>query len=401
MITRLAFAAMLASSMALAQAPETAPRRADQGPPDAGSVLTPREKAAAQAADQAKKDVDVAGIHLQVARLYLAGLHGLAGAPSTWDREHGVALFTQAQNALTDADRQLAELQGLAQSNWPEARDPLSRARDRLVRVQGQLRSLSVPLRTGGGQARSTSPSTRPGTSWTPRRRRWAWTRSCAPPSAGGKRAWRFGSTAWKTKRPPDSKQPGVRLGDQLPVPVRGEQIHGIGVDGASSAFRMDHRISQNVVDRVRRLRRRAKRVRMVAISENLPTAAQCAVHCLRDPDREPLDTSRERDRIARLDDQVQVIRLHGEVDEPEAVAFATLADAGRDHAEAGPGAKLRCLVANARGHVDRVPRRERRPADVWHASSGLLRTPRARPVPAAPAVPQVEPELLRFSSSH
>jgi len=152
MITRLAFAAMLASSMALAQAPETAPRRADQGPPDAGSVLTPREKAAAQAADQAKKDVDVAGIHLQVARLYLAGLHGLAGAPSTWDREHGVALFTQAQNALTDAERQLAELQGLAQGNWPDARDPLTRARNTLVRAQGQLRSLSVPLRTGGGQ---------------------------------------------------------------------------------------------------------------------------------------------------------------------------------------------------------------------------------------------------------
>src|SRR5712672_672744 len=153
-VTALAAAAFLASAGALAQTEEL-PRGQDGGTAgtgDGGSSLTPREKVAAQASDQAKKDVDVAGIHLQVAKLYLAGLYGLAGAPSTWDREHGVALFNQAQTALTDADRQLAELQGLAQSAWPEARDPLSRARNTLVRVQGQLRSLSVPLRTGGGQ---------------------------------------------------------------------------------------------------------------------------------------------------------------------------------------------------------------------------------------------------------
>jgi hypothetical protein len=122
------------------------------GAADAGAPLNPAEKAAAQATDQAKKDVDVAGIHLQVAKLYLAGLYGLAGAPTTWDREHGVALFTSAQNAVSDAERQLAELQGLAQRNWPGARDALTRARNTLVRAQGQLRSLSVPLRTGGGQ---------------------------------------------------------------------------------------------------------------------------------------------------------------------------------------------------------------------------------------------------------
>jgi hypothetical protein len=151
-----ATAALLASPLAVAQTPERPLQPSPEAAqPDAGPgapPLTPTEKVAAQAAGQAKRDVDVAGIHLEAARLYLAGLFGLAGAPSTWDREHGVALFTQAQNALTDADRQLAELQGLAQRNWPDARDPLSRARNTLVRVQTQLRSLSVPLRTGGGQ---------------------------------------------------------------------------------------------------------------------------------------------------------------------------------------------------------------------------------------------------------
>ncbi|HEX9573874.1 MAG TPA: hypothetical protein VF994_07235 [Myxococcales bacterium] len=135
--------------------------------------------------------------------------------------------------------------------------------------------------------------------------------------------------------------------------------------------------------------------------SENLPAAVQCAVYSLRDPDRQALDSAGERNRIARLDDEVQVVRLHGKMDEPEAVALATLADAGCDHAEAGAGAKLRCLGTNARGHVDRVPCRECGPADVWHASSGFLRTPCPRPVSAASAVPQVEPELPRLPSSH
>jgi len=151
-VTRLAAGALLASFAALAQTPEKPPPGADQGQADAGAPATAREKAAAQASDQAKKDVDVAGIHLQVAKLYLTGLYGLAGAPSTWDRQHGVALFNQAQTALTDADRQLAELQGLAQTNWPQARDPLSRARGTVGRAQSQLRALSVPSRTGGGQ---------------------------------------------------------------------------------------------------------------------------------------------------------------------------------------------------------------------------------------------------------
>jgi len=62
-----------------------------------------------------------------------------------------VGLFNQAQKALTDADRQLAELQGLRRATGRKG-DPLTRARHTLERTQGQLRSHSVPLRTGGGQ---------------------------------------------------------------------------------------------------------------------------------------------------------------------------------------------------------------------------------------------------------
>jgi hypothetical protein len=117
-----------------------------QSSPKGTTPQTPRERALAQATDQAKKDIDFAAIHLQAAKLYLTGLYGLEGRPSTWDREHGVALFTHAQDALTDAQRQLAELQGFAPATWPGARDPLNKVRRSLERVQTQLRSLSVPL---------------------------------------------------------------------------------------------------------------------------------------------------------------------------------------------------------------------------------------------------------------
>ena len=142
---------ILATIVAAAQIQEQQQSQ-EQRRPAQTVAAAQQEKLAAQNAAMAKKDVDVAGIHLQVAKLYVTGLYDLAGGPSTWDREHGVALFNQAQNALTDAERQLGELQGLARNGWPKALEPLGRARTTLAQMQSQLRSLSVPLRTGGGQ---------------------------------------------------------------------------------------------------------------------------------------------------------------------------------------------------------------------------------------------------------
>jgi len=91
--TRIVCAALLASSAARAQAPDMS---ADAGQRDAGGPSTPREKVAAQASEQAKKDVDVAGIHLQVAKLYLAGLYGLTGAEAEKRIDAAVAaIFTK------------------------------------------------------------------------------------------------------------------------------------------------------------------------------------------------------------------------------------------------------------------------------------------------------------------
>ena len=151
---------------AAARAPQSSEKAAtatapgeQQSAPKSTAAQTPRERALAQATDQAKKDIDFAAIHVQAAKLYLTGLYGLEGRPSTWDREHGVALFTHAQDALTDAQRQLAELQGFAQTTWPDARDPLGKVRRSLDKVQTQLRSMSVPLHPSA-QAQDASQNT-------------------------------------------------------------------------------------------------------------------------------------------------------------------------------------------------------------------------------------------------
>lgn len=144
----LAVALLLAAGVA--QAPEATAPGEQQSPaaPAPRGPQSPRDKALAQATDQAKKDVDFAAIHLRAAKLYLTGLYGLNDTPSTWDREHGVALFAHAQDALSDVQRQVAELQGFARATWPDAGPSLSRVTRALDGVEKRLRSLSIPLRS-------------------------------------------------------------------------------------------------------------------------------------------------------------------------------------------------------------------------------------------------------------
>jgi hypothetical protein len=115
---------------------------------DGGLVEGARGRLSPQraSAELAKKAVDIANIHLQAARLYALGLFQLARRPTTeWDRGHSISLFNQAQEAVTDADRSLAELTGMAKGQWEKASEPLKHARLTIVQVQKDLASLSVP----------------------------------------------------------------------------------------------------------------------------------------------------------------------------------------------------------------------------------------------------------------
>jgi hypothetical protein len=86
----------------------------------------------------AKQAVDVASVDMQAARLFVAGLYDLS--TRAFDNRRAAALFTQAQEAVTQAELQLGDLLSQAQGS---AAAQLGRARQTLVSVQGDLLSLA------------------------------------------------------------------------------------------------------------------------------------------------------------------------------------------------------------------------------------------------------------------
>jgi hypothetical protein len=164
---RLVIVAALVAAAAFAQNTNVAQPDAGAPPPDTGGgdggVADAGDGGVADAdggtfarlppnEELARNDVHAATIHLQVARLYVEGLYDLAGRATTWNRERGLSLFTNAQNAVADAQRTLAELSGLAKGSWAKAAEPIRKARATLSHVDAQLRALAVPKVGASGQ---------------------------------------------------------------------------------------------------------------------------------------------------------------------------------------------------------------------------------------------------------
>jgi hypothetical protein len=150
--------ALLAAVLAFAQA-EGAPAP-PRDAPDAGTPVsdggtdadggadggTARKSPEATPSELAKKAIDLAHIDLGAARLYVVGLFHLSRKPiSAWDRAHSVTLFNSAENAMTDSDRSLSELSGMARGKWEKAAAPLTHARSTVAQALKDLRALSVP----------------------------------------------------------------------------------------------------------------------------------------------------------------------------------------------------------------------------------------------------------------
>jgi hypothetical protein len=79
--------------------------------------------------------------------------------------------------------------------------------------------------------------------------------------------------------------------------------------------------ILEHVNERVPYLTRSFEQVRVIAVTPDRSSTAQHPIDCLRDADREPLNTARKPRRLVRLHQQVQMIGLNAEVKEPEAIA--------------------------------------------------------------------------------
>jgi hypothetical protein len=72
--------------------------------------------------------------------------------------------------------------------------------------------------------------------------------------------------------------------------------------------------VQQDVDERVPNLTRRSQRAAVISVGPDVPGTSEPAVDCLRESDPESLHPAYEGPRPVRLDQQMDVVRLHGEL---------------------------------------------------------------------------------------
>jgi hypothetical protein len=82
--------------------------------------------------------------------------------------------------------------------------------------------------------------------------------------------------------------------------------------------------VVEDVHERVTNFLRRHQVPRVVAFVPDSPAAMERPVDRLRDADREALDPAPERHRVVTFDEQVDVIALNAELQQPESSARST-----------------------------------------------------------------------------
>ena len=137
----------------------------------------------------------------------------------------------------------------------------------------------------------------------------------------------------------------------------------------------------------------------MVAAVEHGAREPEGALGRAGHPGRDRLHPAPEGLLARALDEQVQVVALHGVVHDAEAAALAGLAQARAQLAQEAAAAEARRPAAQAQRDVRGTLPRHRRAAHVMDGRvRGGGRTPRAGPRPASPGAHPVvaEAQLLR-----
>jgi hypothetical protein len=141
---------------------------------------------------------------------------------------------------------------------------------------------------------------------------------------------------------------------------------------------------------------RRRESARVVALREHLARPLPQCVQSPRNHDAQAPHAAREAACIARLADVVQVVRLHGEVHDPKAIALAGLGDCTAHDLEFGPLAQASQASAQALRHEQRVSRRSRRACGVRGSRDRTFRLA-SRAGPRAAMLREGELTLLGF----
>jgi hypothetical protein len=160
--------------------------------------------------------------------------------------------------------------------------------------------------------------------------------------------------------------------------------------------------IEQHVRKGVANLSRRPQHSDVITTVQNRTRATERAVRRSREPRRHGLHPAPHGLLPGRLDQQVDVIALHGVVDDPKVPPLTAPPKAVAEHAKKAPAAQGRHPRANPQRYVSGLVRRHRTALHMVHGRPARLRpSPRTFPGPAPARVPAVivERELSRLTS--
>ena len=133
----------------------------------------------------------------------------------------------------------------------------------------------------------------------------------------------------------------------------------------------------------------------MIAIGEHLAAPRESPIDGLGDANGEALHAASERPPVVRLDDEVQVVRLHAEVHEPEPEALGACPEGAKHRTPQAPVTQARKARSHPQRHVHRVVPRLARPTQVSDAPrtghETLLRRAGATPRTAPAVHPKLE----------
>lgn len=122
----------------------------------------------------------------------------------------------------------------------------------------------------------------------------------------------------------------------------------------------------------------------METVAPDTAAAAEDSVHRLGESDREPLQPARERAAVGRLDDEMDVIALDGELQEPKAAAGG-VPEAPAERGEDAFPAEGWQPLARTEGHVERMACLMSGPHAMGDASPGSGRSAAGAGTPSAP----------------
>jgi hypothetical protein len=156
--------------------------------------------------------------------------------------------------------------------------------------------------------------------------------------------------------------------------------------------------VVEYVHERVPDLTRRPQHARMIPIAPYAPMASERAVHCLRQADRETLHTAREPRRLVRLYQQMQMVSLDAERQNPE-TGGARRAEGDSENRQQVLVPERRDIGARPQSNMGRTTRVMLQATYVRDDAATCLGFP---PGAVAPSTPGSRPELeLLHRTSH